>query len=376
MTRQCMATKENKLTALDYIPADVSCAQDYEWLAPHFIAPDRFAYISGGSGQDVTLQKNRSAFTEFNITPRTLCELGNCNTSVSILGNRLKHPIMLAPVAYQKLVHAEGELATALAAESTDTCMVSSTLSTQTLEDVAAQSGEACWFQLYVQPDEHDTRVLINRAVKAGYQAIVVTVDAAVQVPSVRAVRAGFRMPHEITAVNLPNMSMNNPEIDSQETSHVFRTFKHNAVTYEKLKRLIQDSPLPVIVKGILTVEDALKIRSLGAEGIIVSNHGGRTLDGVTASLSVLADIRNALGDEFLILLDGGVRSGQDIYKSLALGANAILIGRLQMYALSVAGALGVAHMIKLLREELELCMAMTGRSNVSDIRSDDVNKN
>lgn len=370
-----MDRSEKILAPLNHIPIEAVCAQDYEWLAPNFIPKDKLAYISGGSGQDVTLQRNFKVFSDYSITPRILRDVSNGITQTTILGQQLKHPILLAPVAYQSLAHSQAEIATAYAAESTDSCMVTSTLSSVPLEQIAECAGPERWFQLYFQPREADTQALINRAIKAGYKAIVVTVDAAVQVPSMRAIRAGFQLPGEIVAANIAHQQPLAEQKTNRGQHPIFDRYMQNAPSKEKLQELIKQSPVPVIIKGVLHPDDATELQAMGAAGIIVSNHGGRTLDGAPASLTALPTIRSAVGDKFPVFMDSGIRSGADIFKAIALGADAILIGRLQVYALSVAGALGVAHMIKLLREELELTMAMAGCCNINEIKKSELHK-
>lgn len=361
------------LETLNYIPPEILSAQDYELLAPDFIPQDRFAYISGGSGHDVTLTKNQQAFAKVAFIPRVLRDVEQGSTATELLGQSFKHPILLAPVAYQTLVHPQGEQAAAYAAQATDSCIVASTLSSMTLEQIAEQAGSERWFQLYFQPDFKDTQHLLKRAVAAGYRAIVVTLDAAIQQPSMRAQRARFTFPADLIAANLVDQKAASRSSSVGNQSHIFHSYMQNLPSREQLQWLLENSPVPVLIKGVLHSEDALELKALGAAGIIVSNHGGRTLDGVPASLSMLPAIRSAVGDSFPLLLDSGIRSGGDIFKAIALGADAVLIGRLQVYALSVAGALGVAHMIKLLREELELTMAMTGCATINDIRLADL---
>jgi isopentenyl diphosphate isomerase/L-lactate dehydrogenase-like FMN-dependent dehydrogenase len=354
------------------IPPDIRCARDYEVLAERFMAPPHYAYVAGGSGDDLTVAANLAAFSRWNIWPRLLRDMRAGHTRVTIAGEHLAHPLFLAPVAFQNLAHARGELETARAAHATDTCLITSTLASHSLEDVARAAGPQRWFQLYFQPRQDDTQDLLERACNAGYRAIVVTLDASVQVPSLRALRAGFRMPATCIAVNL---AANLADHDRAEAialapgeSRIFQGIMRTAPTWSDLASLLQTSPLPVWVKGVLHAADAVKLQQAGCAGLIVSNHGGRSLDGAPASLDALPAIRAALGSAFPLLFDGGIRSGSDVFKALALGADGVLIGRLQMYALGVAGGLGVAHMITMLREELEVCMAMAGCATVQEI--------
>lgn len=358
------------LSALNYIPADIQCAQDYELLAPRFIPAPSFAYIAGGSGQDQTLAANRTAFSKWSVCPRLLCDVTQGHTRLHLFNREFAHPIFLAPVAYQKLAHPHAELETVRAAEVMQACMVTSTLSNTSLEDIAANSAGEKWFQLYFQSSRAATLDLLRRAQMAGYSAIVVTVDTSIRTPSLSAVRAHFQMPDDCVAVNVQNYDV--PEADAiiAGQSRVFNGAMRGAPTWADLEWLLSQTSLPVIVKGVLHPQDAQKIKAMGCAGIVVSNHGGRSLDGAPASIDCLARIRAAVGNDYPVLFDGGIRSGLDIFKAIALGADAVLIGRLQVYALSVAGALGVAHMLRLLREELELCMALAGCASMSDIRN------
>jgi isopentenyl diphosphate isomerase/L-lactate dehydrogenase-like FMN-dependent dehydrogenase len=210
---------------------------------------------------------------------------------------------------------------------------------------------------------------LVQRAEAAGYAAIVLTVDAPVQMPSLRAQRAGFVLPPACIAANLQRYPPSSAPETPPGASRILRGHMRHAPTWDDLDWLRQQTSLPLWVKGILHADDARALQNAGIAGLIVSNHGGRGLDGVPASLAVLPHIRAAVGDGYPLLLDSGIRSGLDVFKALALGADAVLVGRLQMYALAVAGALGVAHMIALLREELELTMALAGCATLADVR-------
>lgn len=361
----------NLLKPLTSIPADIVTAQDYEVIAQRFIPAPTYAYIAGGSAQDETLAANRAAFSRYAICPRLLRDLSGATTHTVIAEKSFVHPILLAPVAYQCLAHPAGEMDTVCAAAATDSTLILSTLSSRLMEDVAAAAPASKWFQLYFQPVREHTLDLVKRAETAGYSALVVTLDASIQVPSRSAQRAGFYFPSDLSAVNLHSYltgdSMPATNSASQPTSRVFSLMR-NAPNWQDLQWLLEQTSLPIWVKGVLHPEDAKALKLLGINGIVVSNHGGRSLDGVVASVQMLPLIRSAVGANFPLLVDSGIRSGGDIFKALALGANGVLVGRLQIYALSVAGALGVAHMLKLLREELEVCMAMAGCLAISDI--------
>ncbi len=348
------------------IPADIRCAHDYETVAQRFMPAPSYAYVAGGSGADTTVAANLAAFAQWAIYPRLLRDVSQGHTRVTIGAQALPHPVMLAPVAFQSLAHAEAEIGSARAANATDSCMVCSTLSSVPMEDVAHAAGAHKWFQLYFQPDPDATLALLKRATAARFSAIVVTLDAPIQVASLRALRAGFRMPDDCVAVNVPPAAT--APSDGANDSRIFQRMMAAAPSWADLQWLIAESTLPVWVKGVLHPDDALALKAAGVAGLVVSNHGGRSLDGAPASLSALPAIRAAVGNDYPLLLDGGIRSGSDVFKAIALGADAVLVGRLQVYALSVAGGLGVAHMLKLLREELEICMALAGCATISDI--------
>lgn len=356
--------------SLNRIPREIVCAADYEMLAASFIAAPTYAHIAGGSGDEVTLRQNIQSFARWYIHPRVLRDVTTGHTRLQLLGRDFRHPILLAPVAYQKLVHPEGEQDTARGAGASDACLVASTLASCSLEDIARASSAEKWFQLYFQPQADVTRDLIERAESAGYTALVVTLDAPIQSPSRRSMRAGFSQPANVRAENLVAYAPPAQRSLSSGQSVIFQGMMGEAPSWIDLNGLLQQTRLPVLVKGVLNPDDAWQLRDAGVVGIVVSNHGGRSLDSVPPSLAALPAIRRAVGPDYPLLLDGGIRSGTDIFKALALGADAVMIGRLQVYALSVAGALGVAHLLKLLREELEMCMALAGCATLADINS------
>jgi isopentenyl diphosphate isomerase/L-lactate dehydrogenase-like FMN-dependent dehydrogenase len=352
---------------LNAIPADILCAADYEWLAEEFMDPAHFAYVAAGSGDERTLARNRQAFDQTAIVPRLLRDVSAGHTRRRWLDQEWVHPILLAPVAYQNLAHPQGELASARAAAATDTCLVLSTLASQPLAEVARLAAPACWFQLYFQAHRAATVDLLRRAEMAGFTAIVVTLDTAIKLPGRRAQRAGFVLPPQAQAVNVAADMSAGPSL-APGASRVFQGAMRQAPTWDDLAWLQQQTRLPLIVKGVLHGDDARRLQAMGIAGLIVSNHGGRALDGAPAALRCLPAIRLAVGTGYPLLLDSGIRSGSDVFKALALGADAVLIGRLQVYALAVAGALGVAHLLRLLREELEVCMAQAGCATLADI--------
>lgn len=345
---------------LEHIPVELASAADYEALAPQFMAPATHAHISGGCAREVTLRRNCTGFERIELSSRVLQDFGTANTEVQLFGRHLKHPIVLGPVAHQKLVHPEGELATVAGAEAVNATFVASTLAHVTLEDIAKGATSDKWFQLYFQPTQDITRALVERAEAAGYHALVVTVDVPVNGLRYRGQRAGFNMPATLQDVNLASYQPP-PKSLHPEQSVVFDGLMGEAPHWQDIEWLLQTSSLPVVLKGIINPDDAVRAKSMGVAGIIVSNHGGRSLDGLPATIDALPRIRRQVGANYPLLLDSGVRSGGDIFKALACGADAVLIGRLQVYALAVAGALGVAHMLRTLKTELEVTMALAG---------------
>lgn len=352
------------------IPADIRCAADYERHAIHHIEAQAWQHIQSGADQNLTLAHNRAALDALRLVPQPVADLRHAHTRIELLRQTLASPLLLAPVAYQRLVHPEGELATVRAAMALQTGMVVSTLSSFTLEEIA-QAGQAAatemghstprWFQLYMQPAREHSLQLIRRAEAAGYTAIVWTVDASIK-------RSGFALPHGVEAANLRGMP------STQHTPPLlgpilFGTpIMQQTPTWDDLRWLRAQTQLPIIVKGILSPAQAQQAVDLGADALIVSNHGGRVLDGVVSPIEVLPAIAQAVQGQVPLLLDSGVRHGTDVVKALALGASAALIGRPQLYALATAGLVGVAHLLHLLRAELELTMAQLGCATVADI--------
>lgn len=359
------------------LPADVRCARDYERLAAAALDPAVLAHLAGGSGDEAAVRRNRQAFERLTVTPRVLRRLEGGHTrlthpGLTLGGRERSYPIFLAPVAHQALFHPRGELETARGAAAVEAGLVVSTLSSFTLEEIAQAAGPDRWFQLYVQPEWPATLDLVRRAEAAGYGAIVLTVDTPIQAPSLRSQRAGFR-PDTLIAANLTSYPAPPARTLAAGDSRILQGMMGAAPGWGDLERLVAATTLPVWVKGVMHPDDAAEARACGAAGVIVSNHGGRALDDAPATLAVLPRIRAALREDAAVLLDGGIGSGGDVFKALALGADGVLVGRLQACSLSVAGALGVGHMIKLLREELELCMALAGCATLADIRKVEV---
>ncbi|MDH4570719.1 alpha-hydroxy-acid oxidizing protein [Pseudomonas sp. BN414] len=333
------------------------------------MTPSAWAYLNGGAADELTLADNLTAFQRVRLLNRVLEDLGGGQTRLELCGLELDYPILLAPVAYQKLAHPDGELASVLGASAMGAAMVVSTQASVSLEDIAQAAQTPLWFQLYIQPDREFTRELVRRAEAAGYRALVVTVDAPVNGLRNREQRAAFALPANVEAVNLKGMRSLPPSVAQPGSSPLFGSpLLASAPTWKDLEWLQSLTRLPVLVKGVMNPRDAVRAVEQGVAGIVVSNHGGRTLDSLPATLDVLPAIAQAVQGRVPLLLDGGVRRGTDVFKALALGASAVMIGRPYVHGLAVAGPSGVAHVLHLLRTELEVAMALTGCARLNDI--------
>jgi 4-hydroxymandelate oxidase len=324
-----------------------------------------FDYYAGGAGDEWTLAENRRAFGRWVVRPRILNDVSNVDLTTTVLGQEVAFPVLLAPTALQRMAHRDGELATARAAASVGTLMVLSTISTFSMEEVAG-TGAPRWFQLYVHRDRGLTAELVDRASAAGYGAIVLTVDAPFLGRRYRDEVNRFSLPPGMGLANFPGGVI--PRVDGSGLMAFFRAELDPSLSWRDVEWLRGLSSLPVVLKGILTAEDALRGAEGGASAIIVSNHGGRQLDGVAASIDVLPEVVDAVGDRVEVLLDGGVRRGADALKALALGARAVLVGRPYLWGLAVDGERGVRRVLELLRDDLMLAMALAGRESVGAI--------
>jgi 4-hydroxymandelate oxidase len=354
----------NPIPALQALPAGVVTLADHAAHAQGVMNANAWAYFSGGAGDEITLQANRRDWDRLQLTPRILRPLAGGHTRIELLGRTLAHPILLAPVALQRMAHADGELASAYAAALQGAGMVLSTQSSIALETVAQaivdEPGRGpLWFQLYMQHDRGFTRELVQRAERAGYEALVLTVDAVSSGARDRERRAGFALPADIAAVNLAGLPP--APTPSAGQGGLFDGRLGHAPTWQDIEWLRGATRLPILLKGVAHPYDAALAAQSGAAGIIVSNHGGRTLDTMPSSAALLPRVCAAVDGALPVLVDGGIRRGTDILKALALGASAVLIGRPYVFGLANAGAMGVAHVLRLLRDELEIAMALCG---------------
>jgi 4-hydroxymandelate oxidase len=331
------------------------------------LTPGAFAFAAGGADDEITLADNIAAWRRLRLAPRMLRDVTAIDTSVGVLGARIAAPMMGAPTGRHRLFHPDGERATARGAAAAGVPYVMATTSTVTIEDVAAERRRAPqWFQLYLPHDRSVTEGLVDRIAAAGFGAVVLTVDQPVYGASPRAARAPLDPGPDIRAVNLPGQPVAAHGYGAAHSGTV--TFP---ATFDDLAWLVRRSPLPVLVKGILRADDALRCVELGARGIIVSNHGGRHLDAAVATADALPAIAAAVGAKAEVYVDGGIRRGTDIVKALALGARAVLIGRPAVWGLAIAGADGVRDVFEHLRGELVRTMALCGVAKLEEVTRD-----
>jgi len=339
---------------------------DYESLASQCLSKMALDYYASGAWDEVTLRDNRAAYDRYKLLPRVLADVSERDLTTTVLERPINMPVLIAPMAFQRLADPEGELATARAAKSMGATMVLSTMSTCSLEEVARET-DRLWFQLYVHRDRSLTRALVERAEAAGYSALCLTVDAPVLGQRERDRRNEFSLPQGMELANLANLEIPQTEGESGLLTYFARQLDPS-LTWQDVEWLQSLTKLPVVVKGILRGDDARRAVECGAKGIVVSNHGGRQLDGAIATIDALAEVVAAVGDRAEVLVDGGIRRGTDILKAIALGAKAVLVGRPILWGLAVVGEVGARHVLELLREELDLAMALSGCAKIDDI--------
>jgi isopentenyl diphosphate isomerase/L-lactate dehydrogenase-like FMN-dependent dehydrogenase len=353
--------------------------QEWETRAAKVLEPGPFDYIAGGAGSEGTMRANLEAFERRRLRPRMLTGNSERDISVEVLGTSSPAPFLLAPIGVLSIAHAEGELAVARAAAATDVPIVLSSAASHSIEAVAEAMGEAQrWFQLYWANDRDVVVSLVERAEAAGYGAIVVTLDTLI---------LGWR-PRDLRRAYLPFVTgegcaqffsdpvfrsrLERPPEDDMLAAAVamLATFPNLGLTWDDLAWLRDRTKLPLLVKGVLTGEDAQRARECGVDGIVVSNHGGRQVDGAVAALDALVEVRAAVGREAVVLMDGGIRRGADVLKALALGADAVLLGRPYAYGLAVGGQEGVETVIGHLMAETDLTLALLGGTRAADLDS------
>ncbi|MBB4175144.1 alpha-hydroxy acid oxidase [Sulfitobacter noctilucicola] len=352
----------------DQLPSTLN---EYYQRARTGMSEENRAYFLSGAGNEETLIGNEQAFGHAKITPRPLRGMGGGSTETSLLGQTFSSPLLIAPFAYHRLLHPSGEVATAHGAEAQNTKMVLSAQSSAEIKQVRAAGNVCDWFQLYWMGSREVTLELAEMALAAGFSTLVLTIDAPVQGVRDREIEAGFRLPPEVSAVNLSGFAPPQFPALTEDQSVVFDGIAPTLPDWDDVAWLIQSVQVPVLLKGILHPDDAAKSLSIGAAGVIVSNHGGRVLDKAPATLDVLPAIVAKVGPKYPVLMDGGIRRGVDIFVALALGAKAVLVGRPIVCGLAVAGELGVSHVLRLLRDELEVAMLLSGCATLDDTTRD-----
>jgi 4-hydroxymandelate oxidase len=357
----------HRIIVAEDVPVDSVDFDALEGQAREKMPPASFAFCAAGADDEISAVENIAAWRALRLRPRVLNDVAAIDTDVTLLGGRQPHPIMIAPMGRHKLFNAEGECATARGAANANAPYVVASNANRTIEDIAAERrGAPQWFQLYYWPNRGEVEALMDRAAAAGFSALVLTVDAPTGGWSPRAAREQHEPSPDILNINMPGSPMG-------------RTFYHPdfagkvlyPATWRELEWLGKRSPMPVIVKGVLRADDAVRCAECGARAIIVSNHGGRHLDTTVTTAAAIGEVAAALAGKAEVYVDGGIRRGTDILKALALGARAVLIGRPVLWGLSVQGADGVAAVIEHLRVELVRAMQLSGTASLRDIGPD-----
>lgn len=343
---------------------------EYQAAAKERLPQMAYDYYASGAWDELTLRDNRQAFARTPLTYRVLRDISDPDLSTTVLGRRIAFPLIVAPTAFHRLAHDEGETATARAARAAGIPFTLSTLATRSIEEVAAASDGVKWFQLYVYKDRGATRALVERAVEAGFEALALTVDAQVWAHREADVRNRFHLPDGLEAKNLSAAgkgALPQKPVGSGLGAYVQSLFDP-ALSWKDVEWLASITDLPVLIKGVVHPDDAVLAAEHGAAGVVVSNHGGRQVDTAPATFEVLPAIVDAAGDRLEILLDGGIRRGSDIVKAVACGARAVGIGRAALWGLSVDGQAGVEHVIEILRDEFQRVMTLCGCRTVDEL--------
>jgi 4-hydroxymandelate oxidase len=347
---------------------------DYGHAAAQQLDPKALGYFASGADDEVTLGHNRRAWEELRLRPRAFTDVSKRDLSTTVLGHKLDLPFFVAPMAFQQMAHPEGELATVRAAGDAGTAYCLSTISNKPVEEVLAAATGPVFFQLYVIQDRERGHDLVARVAEAGCQALVVTVDTPLIGNREADSRTGFTMPTHLRLPNLPGEGAELKRGSEDPGSALFRFAKKcldPSLSWKDLEAFASRTSLPVIAKGILRADDARRAVDHGAKGIVVSNHGGRQLDTSVPTAWALPEIVAEVGSEAEVYVDGGIRRGTDVLKALSMGARAVLVGRPVMWGLALNGQQGVAHVLQLLKEEVDLAFALAGCRGVADCTPD-----
>jgi isopentenyl diphosphate isomerase/L-lactate dehydrogenase-like FMN-dependent dehydrogenase len=345
--------------------SDPLSVHDYERLAEASLPSGPLGYYAGGAADERTLQDNVAAWSRRRLRPRVLVDVSTVSTATTILGTEVSTPVLVAPTALQRMAHPDGEPGMARAAAAAGSLMVLSTLCTSTPAEVAAAApGAPRWMQLYVTRDRSVSHALVDAALEAGFGAIVVTVDAPVPGRRERDHRTGFTVPSDLDMPAVTAALGRSAGVTVED----FFSVVDPSVTWRELEAFAGDCALPVLVKGIQTAEDAALACEHGAAGVVVSNHGGRQLDGVSATADMLPEIVEAVGGRLEVIVDGGIRRGTDVAVALALGARAVLVGRPALWGLVAGGETGARDVIELLTAELANALALLGCTSPAEV--------
>jgi 4-hydroxymandelate oxidase len=357
------------VTSVPTQPEPLLTADDYEaWAAAH-LNHATYDFVAGGAGRELTLDENTAAYRRRRLVPRMLRDVSEVSTATELFGTSLAAPLFISPMGMQRLVHEEAELGTARAARAAGIGLAVATASTHTIEEIAAEGGHPLWFQLYWRRDREITRDLVVRAREAGYEAVVLTVDTSVVGRRLRDARNRFQRPPTITYANFARYE--DPSIKDKQgdaPTYYVADQMDRSLTWDDLAWLREASGLPVIVKGILSGEDARAGIEAGAAGIMVSNHGGRQLDHVPATLDALQEVVDSVAGDGLVVVDGGVRSATDILIALALGADVVAIGRPVLWALAHGGAASLSAFLTDLIDDLGRSMTLVGARKIDEL--------
>ncbi|MDI1325127.1 MAG: alpha-hydroxy acid oxidase [Algoriphagus sp.] len=351
---QSQIGEQDKLPMINGEPIDLSeiiNLFDFEKMAEGKMTKMAYEYVASGAADEFTVRWNRQALDAIKLNPNVLNDISKLDTSVTLFGHKLSYPILVAPTAFHKIMHPEGELATARGAGKAEAIYVVSSFTTTPLEEIKKVATEPFWFQLYVRDDKEFTKNLVQKAESLGCRALCITVDTPVGGARNRQARVSFKLPEGINA----------PYANGEMIQKM-------PLTWKEMEWLISFAKVPVLLKGILHPDDAEKAIEIGASGIIVSNHSGRNLDTVPATIEVLPRIVERVNKRIPILMDGGIRRGTDVLKAIALGANAVLVGKPICFGLASGGAEGVTKTLEILRAEFEMAMALTGRATIASI--------
>ncbi|MCO4772907.1 MAG: alpha-hydroxy-acid oxidizing protein [Deltaproteobacteria bacterium] len=347
--------------------------EEFEALAAAKVPAPAWDYYRSGADDEVTLRANRAAWGQIELHYRVLVDVSDVSTQTTLFGTELSSPVVVAPTAFHRLAHPEGELATVRGAGAAGCAMTLSTLSNTPVEDVGKAANAPLWFQLYVYRDRDATAALVARAEAAGCTALVLTVDAPVLGRRERDVRNRFTLPDHLSIENMlaPGYgSMPDAPTDSGLAAY-FSSLLDPSLSWRDLEWLAGITSLPILVKGVVRPDDAKRALDVGAGGVVVSNHGGRQLDGSPATASVLRAVVEGVEGRGVVLVDGGVRRGTDVLKALALGADGVMVGRPVLWGLGAAGAQGVTEVLEMLRSELERAQALCGCPRLADLSPD-----